>query len=131
MSRSLHILFAAAIFVCYSGLCGEAAAWDNPESAEMETAGCHDMGHKGEKAVDGEIGQKLNNPAAESDSSSCCHDSLVNAASQLPKLNRIVVAEIDFTYLNRVPFHSGIIENLSPREHDPPDIQTVNSTFLL
>jgi len=131
MSRSLHLFFAAAIFVCYSGLCGEAAAWDNPEFAEMETAGCHEMGHKSEKAVDGEIGQKLNNPAAEAGSKCCCQDSLVNAASQLPKPDLIVVAEIDFTYLNQRPFHSGTTESLSPREHDPPDIQTVNSTFLL
>jgi hypothetical protein len=130
MSRSLHILLAAAIFVCYSGLCGQAAAWDNPESTGMEMAGCHEMGHNGEKAVDGAHGQKLNNQV-EADSSCCCQDSLVNAASQLPKLDRIVVAEIDFTYLHQRPSHSGMMETLSPREHDPPDIQTVNSIFLL
>lgn len=126
----MHIFFAAAIFVCYSGLCGQATAFDNPVSAEMEMGGCHEMGHSGEKAVEVGQGQKFNNQA-QVDSSCCCQNSLVNAASQLPKLDRIVVAEIDFTYLHQKPSHSGIMESLSPREHDPPDIQTVNSTFLL
>jgi len=130
MKRSLHILFAAAILVCYSGLCGGVAAWDNPESTELGTSGCHEMRHKSEKAADGEIGQKLNNKA-EAGPRGCCQDSLVNAVSQLPELHRIVVAEIDFTYRNQKFFRSGVMESPSPREHDPPDIQTVNSTFLL
>lgn len=130
MSRLLHLFFAAAILVCYSGLCAVATAWDIPESVEMETAGCHEMGHKSEKPADGPHGQKLSNQA-DADSNSCCHDILVNAASELPKIDRIVVAEIDFTYLNQRPFRSAILESLSPREHDPPDMQTVNSTFLL
>lgn len=131
MMRLLSLFFAAALFVCYSGLCGDAFGIDNLQLAGPEMAGCHETGHNGGKTEYGVVGQKLNSQA-DADSTSCCHDGLVNIhADKMPQLDRIVVAEIDFTNLNRRTFHSEIIESLSPREHDPPDLQIINSTFLL
>lgn len=131
MNRYIYIFFATALFVCYSGLCGDAFALGNPDTPGMEMAGCHEMGHKGDKAESGKTDQKLNNEVNES-MASCCHDGLINTdVVQLPQLGRIVVAEIDFTSSNDNFNNSLFREDSSPREHDPPDLQIVNSTFLL
>ncbi len=132
MKRLFYIFSAAALFVCYSGFCSEKLDSAFPFSTNMDKAGCHKMGHGVEKAESGMTGQKLNNEG-EASTTPCCFDSLVNAQAtdQMPQLWTIEVGQLDFTILNDKVLYSEVIQNRTPREHDPPDLQKLNSTFLL
>ena len=127
--RLFSVFMVFSLFLCYGGLCSDGLVlFDMPEQESQ--AGCHNMNHGNKQAQTENKNLKVNNPGAIA--SSCCLESLLNAESdQSPKVDRILVHKIPFLQVNTILSKANRTEDLSPREHDPPDLQISNSTFLL
>ncbi|MEQ9620119.1 MAG: hypothetical protein RIG61_13240 [Deltaproteobacteria bacterium] len=127
--RALSLFLIFSLLICYGGLCRDGLALFTPSEAKS-SEGCHNMNQDSEQTPTQAHDSTINNPVIIA--SSCCFDSLLNAESgQSAKVDRILVHKIRVANLNTSISYLKKSKDLSQREHDPPDLQISNSTFLL
>ena len=130
MIRFASLFLALNILLCYGGMYRDAFAVNRAPEAKT-SHGCHGMTAHESKPSESTTHPGIANESSGRDSS-CCHDALTNTN---PDLNsRIEVVNIDRTHLqviNESKSSTEKLKDVSPREHDPPDLQISFSTFLL
>ena len=129
MKRFFSLFLVVNILVCYGGFCRDSFA--SADSARVKPdSDCRSMNHENDKTANENSSRIINNSA--NTDSSCCSESLTNT---YPDLNaKIEIVSIDRTQpaiLNNGKDHLQKLRDNSLREHDPPDLQISNSTFLL
>ena len=129
MMRFASLFLVVNILLCYSGIRLDAFASTKTTSAKT-VMGCH-----GNSTITKESGEKsvaLRVHRSSEKISSCCLDGLTNTSIDQPaKIEKILVRRIT---LSNLYYQTGYVNktlDLSQREHDPPDLQISNSTFLL
>ena len=129
MMRLLSLFLALNILICYGGFCRDSlAAADAPQS--KASSGCHGMSHQSDKAVKENTAGVVN--ASENADNSCCMEVLTNASPDInAKIEVVLIDRTQIRTLVRDRNYSDQIRDNSLREHDPPDLQITNSTFLL
>jgi hypothetical protein len=131
MKRFTSIFLVINILLCYSGLQLEvfASTKTSPANAVM---GCHGNSHitKTKKSTEKTLGYGTHGSSEKT--SSCCLNGLTNAPIDPPSnIYGIPVHTVSITNLYYQNGYVNRAEDFSQREHDPPDLQIVNSTFLL
>ena len=121
--------WAVNFLICYGGLRGVSFA--ETDAPQVQTSlGCHGMSHDRYKTGEENTAGIMN--ASENADDSCCMEVLTNAS---PDLNaKIEVVLIDRTQKQILIQERNYLEQMrdnSLREHDPPDLQITNSSFLL
>ena len=129
MIRFASLFLAVNILICYGGLRGVSFA--ETDAPQVQTSlGCHGMSHDRYKT--GEENTAGIMSSSENPDDSCCMEVLTNAS---PDLNaKIEVVLIDRTQKQILIQDRNYLEQMrdnSLREHDPPDLQITNSSFLL
>jgi hypothetical protein len=129
MKRFFSLFLVVNILACYGGFYRNTFASTDPARVKP-MSGCHLMNHENNKPAN-ENSSRIINDSANTDSP-CCSESLTNTH---PDLNaKIEIVSIDRTQpaiLNNGKDHLKKQRDNSLREHDPPDLQISNSTFLL
>ncbi len=134
MIRFSSLFLAINILICYGGFCRDSFAAASTPQAKV-SSGCHGMSHhevNNGSAKTGETDTARIMDSSKNPDESCCMEVLTNTS---PDLNsKIEVVLIDRTQ-KQTPVKDRIcLEQLrdnSLREHDPPDLQITNSSFLL
>jgi len=128
--RIFNIFLVLNIVICYGGLCGDAVY--SITLSDSETQSCHKMDHDNTQ-MKNEITILGNGVKEDIYGSDCCLNSLLNSAPD-------AYSKADFTHTHLLPITSPNIGQYKTikssqdrllREHDPPDLQTSYSTFLL
>jgi len=115
------------MIVCYSGLCSSPPTLAS--SAELKSESCHKMNNHQESENNSQLIQYSNDRT--SHSSACCFDSLLtsaddNSVKAFSTLKpAVIISGYDITKDNL------IINSTSLREHGPPDLQILHSTFQI
>jgi hypothetical protein len=123
--KALSLFLILNIIVCYSGLCASLPSFASVEQVEES---CHTMDHDDTSYIINIVqgfNQTLENH------SSCCFEPLINNTAHedvevyntnIPRdiIPNLIIAKYDTKFKNR-----------SLSKHDPPDLQVLNSTFLI
>ena len=129
MMRFLSLFLTFNILICYGGFCRDSFAVTAAPQAKM-TSGCHGMSHEKQRTGEENTARAIKD--SDSPNKSCCQEVLTNT---FPDLNaKVEVVFIDRTKQKTVIQDKNYLDQLrdnSLREHDPPDLQVSNSTFLL
>ncbi len=123
--KAFSLFLILNIIVCYSGLCASLPSYASVEQVEES---CHTMDHDGTSYIIN-IVQRFNQTLE--NHSSCCFESLINNTAHeyvkvyntdIPRaiIPNLIIAKYDTKFKDR-----------SLSEHDPPDLQVLNSTFLI
>jgi hypothetical protein len=130
MKRYTSLFLAVIILLCYSGFRLDAFASIKPATGKVH-ASCHASSNDDYETKSDQASHRLNKPHGIV-SSSCCFKNLTSTS---PDLNaKIEIISIDRTQpaiLNNGRDYLKKLRDNSLREHDPPDLQISNSTFLL
>lgn len=134
MARFMSLLLALSILVCYGGLYRYSFAADDAQEVNTPS-GCHGVSRDGVDHKSPENGKENSSKVINGSNSpdgSCCMNVLTDSS---PDLN----ARIEFVLRDRMQRQIIVqdrqyldqLRDNSLREHDPPDLQISNSTFLL
>jgi len=134
MIRFSSLFLALNVLICYGGFYRDSFAAAVAPQARV-SSGCHGMSHdevNHESAKTGEENTAGIMNSSENPDDSCCMEVLTNTS---PDLNaKIEVVLIDRTQKQILIQDRNYLEQMrdnSLREHDPPDLQITNSSFLL
>jgi hypothetical protein len=129
MKRFTSIFLVLNILLCYSGF--QLNAFASTKTTPAKTAmGCHGNSHITKNSTEKTVGYGTDGSSEKA--SSCCLSGLTNAPLDPPSnIPGLLVHRVSLANLN---YQTGCVsraQGFSQREHDPPDLQIVNSTFLL
>lgn len=130
MKRYASLFLAVNIMLCYGGFRLDALASIKPASGKVR-ASCHATSNDDYATKSDQAPHRLNKPHGIV-SSSCCLESLTNTSPDLnAKIEIIFIDRTQPAILNNGVDYLKQLRDNSLREHDPPDLQISNSTFLL
>lgn len=115
------------MLACYSGICSTSAT--PASSMESNSESCHNMDKHQDSQNNRQLMQNFNETV--NDSSTCCFDSLLtstddNYVKDFAILTPTVLISDHFIVKDNLR-----IKHMSLREHDPPDLQVLHSTFQI
>jgi hypothetical protein len=129
MKRFISIFLVLNIFFCYSGF--QLGAYASTETAPAKNVmSCHGNARVAKESSEKPVAHRTHRPSEKI--SSCCLEGLTNAPLDPPsKIDAGLVHKVSLANLYHQPDYANKALGFSQREHDPPDLQIVNSTFLL
>ncbi len=122
--RILNLTLIVTIMACYSGLCDTSHV--TASSLDQEIEGCHSMGNHDNSSSENTI---LDYNNTSKDHSSCCLDTLTNGLDNIKNNSIVRLFTINPKYV--ITQYGPIKTSYFFREHDPPDLLALNSTFLI
>lgn len=129
MKRFLSLFLVVNVLVCYGGFFRSAIASEGSTQVKS-SSGCHSISHETNKTGNENAPKIINN--SDNNNISCCFESLTNTHPDLnAKIEIISIDKTQLAVLNEGKDNLNKILDNSIREHDPPDLQISNSTFLL
>ncbi|MEW6145948.1 MAG: hypothetical protein AB1598_13110 [Thermodesulfobacteriota bacterium] len=129
MKRFTSIFLVFNIILCYSGFQPDVVA--STETAPAKTVmSCHGNVGVAKESSEKPAMHRIHGPSGKI--SSCCLEGLTNAPLDPPsKIDPVLVHTVSLTNMYYQRGYVNRAQGFSQREHDPPDLQIVNSTFLL
>lgn len=125
--KIFNLLLILIMLACYSGLCS--APPTLASSVNLETESCHKMdGHKTSED-NNQLRQDIH--GKESHSTVCCVSSLTSSLDKDNTKDFAKLAQITFISENDINENCIRINTISLREHGPPDLQVLHSTFQI
>lgn len=122
--RILNLFLILTIIACYSGLCDTSHV--TASSLDQQIESCHSMSNEHSSNTENTT---LDHGNTIEDHSSCCLDTLTNG---IDNININVIATLFSISPKYVVRQQETINNsYSLREHGPPDLLALNSTFLI
>lgn len=124
--RIFNLFIIMNVIICLGGLCNTPVSF--ADNTDESTESCHAMNPSAHAEQSLNIEQD-HNPNTEI-KSSCCNEYLTNSSSDQN-------IEVNYSSELKYPLHlistneSSTLKNRSHREHDPPDLQVLHSTFLI
>ena len=125
--RIIHFFLILTITICYGGLCNLSIASASPANEVKES--CHNMDQHTESIPETIIEQE--NKRTEDVNLSCCNETITNNTSDQ-------FVKVYYTNAPKLSIQNVVLskryKKISYRaikEHDPPDLQVINSTFLI
>ncbi len=134
MIRFSSLFLAFNILICYGGFCRDSFAAAGAQQAKV-SSGCHGMSHDEVNQESDKTGEE--NTAriiCDSDRThdSCCMELLTNSSPDLnSKIEVVLLERTQQQIIDQDKCCLNQLRDNSLREHDPPDLQISNSTFLL
>jgi hypothetical protein len=103
---------------------------EGPAQVKTGTNMCHSMSTESNKTGMAEVSKLVND--SERNHGPCCYKSLTNLNPDInAKIETISIDRAQLQLLNKDKIGFNKLVNNSVKEHDPPDLQISNSTFLL
>ncbi len=125
--RIFHLFLILNVVVCVGGLCNSPITF--AASTNEATESCHKMDkHETPVTETLDIMQDFNQQA--DFNSSCCNEYLTNSSSD--QYVKVIYTNVTRSWVqNILTTQDNKINNRSQREHGPPNIQVLHSTFLI
>lgn len=125
--KKINLILILVMIVCYSGLCWSTATFASFNDSKTES--CHEMNNHHSSQENNQLIQNNNYKA--DNNTACCFDSLINNKDEnCVKVFAIIIPTVFIS--DPIVFKSQPgINNFSLREHDPPDLQVLHSTFQI
>lgn len=124
--KIFNLFLILIMLACYSGICNSSAT---PAYSVLKTESCHKMDNHNSSQNSSYIVQSSNHQ--ESVSPVCCFDSLINAVDDNYVRDFVTLTPTVFNSDHIVANGNRRIKHMSLRGHSPPDLQVLNSTFLI
>lgn len=125
--KIFNLFLILIMLVCYSGICGSSSTLASP--VELKTESCHKMDNNQASHTNNKLLQNFNQKG--SASLTCCFDSLINSVDDNYVSDFVTLEPTAFISDDILTKDNLIIKNMSLRGHSPPDLQVLNSTFLI
>lgn len=125
--KFFNLFLILNIVICSAGVCGSAVAF---ESSPYETKeSCHEMEHNNSDTADSLIFQEFD--VKQSTYSFCCNSLITNSAYSYDI--KIYFQDLPQSKIQDVKITKKYLFDYYPSKqgHDPPDLQKLNSTFLI
>ena len=124
--RIFNLFIILIVVICAGGLCTTPLTSAASNSEEMES--CHSMNHSAQ--VNEALNFEQNDKKKIDIDSSCCNEYLSNNLSDQYKVD-IYAEDLQYPLQISSSNASNKFKNRSQREHDPPDLQSLHSRFLI
>ena len=124
--KIFNLFLILNVVICAGGLCTTPIASAATNDDAMES--CHSMDHSAQAGITLNIEQENNNKSGID--STCCSEYLTNNLSD--QFVKVTFKEaLRFSTYTSALIQNKKIDHISQREHGPPDLEVLNSTFLI
>ena len=122
--RILNLTLIVTIIACYSGLCDSSHVVAS--SLDQEIEDCHSMSNHNNSPNENTI---LDYGNTSQDHSSCCLDTLTSGIDNIN--NNSIVTLFSINPKHVITQYDKTNKDCPIKEHGPPDLLALNSTFLI